>query len=36
LKIIAKFELAEAHIVTIPTNLNVHLSVSHENDDEQK
>jgi hypothetical protein len=36
LKIIAKFELIKAHIVTTPTNLNVHLSVSHENDDEQE
>jgi hypothetical protein len=36
LKIIVKFELTKAHIVTTPTNLNVHLSVSHENDDEQE
>jgi hypothetical protein len=36
LKIITKFGLVEAHIVTTPTNLNVHLSVSHEDDDEQE
>lgn len=28
--------MAKAQIVTTPTNLNVHLSVSHEDDDEQK